>query len=48
MLVVVDETVGGDAVIGIVGAGVTAPTVGGTLGVGTAGGAGAASTFSKG
>ena len=39
MLVVVDETVGGDAAIGIVGAGATAPTVGDTLGVGTAGAA---------
>ena len=39
MLVVIDETVGGDAAIGIVGAGATAPTVGDTLGVGTAGAA---------
>jgi hypothetical protein len=39
VLVVVDETVGGAAVIGIVGAGVTAPTVGDTVGVGTAGAA---------
>jgi len=39
VLVVVDETVGGDAAIGIVGAGATAPTVGDTLGVGTAGAA---------
>lgn len=39
MLVVVDETVGREAVIGIVGAGVTAPTVGDTVGVGTAGAA---------
>jgi hypothetical protein len=36
VLVVVDETVGGDAAIGIVGAGATALTVGDTLGVGTA------------
>jgi hypothetical protein len=39
VLVVVDETVGREAVIGIVGAGVTAPTVGDTVGVGTAGAA---------
>ena len=39
MLVVVDETVGGDAVIGTVGAGATALTVGDTVGVGTAGAA---------
>jgi hypothetical protein len=39
VLVVIDETVGGDAAIGIVGAGATAPTVGDTLGVGTAGAA---------
>jgi len=39
VLVVVDETVGGDAAIGIVGAGATALTAGDTLGVGTAGAA---------
>jgi hypothetical protein len=39
VLVVVDETVGGDAAIGIVGAGATALTVGDTVGVGTAGAA---------
>jgi hypothetical protein len=39
VLGVVDGTVGGDAVIGIVGADVTALTVGDTLGVATAGAA---------
>ena len=39
MLVVIDEAVGADAAVGIVGAGATALTVGETLGVGTAGAA---------
>ena len=39
VLVVVDETVGGNAAIGIVGVGVTALTVGDILGVGTTGAA---------
>jgi hypothetical protein len=39
VLVVIDEAVGADAAVGIVGAGATALTVGETLGVGTAGAA---------
>jgi hypothetical protein len=39
VLVVIDEAVGADAAVGIVGAGATVLTVGETLGVGTAGAA---------